>query len=148
MAKVQKSDEKWREELSAEEYEVTRQAATEAPFSGRFWDTKTEGVYHCLCCGEALFDSQTKYDSGSGWPSFHTPVAAEAVETREDRSHFMVRTEVMCANCEAHLGHVFPDGPEPTGLRFCLNSLALDLNEREAEDNEDQSARDEAESSD
>ena len=140
MTKVQKSDEKWREELSPEEYEVTRQAATEAPFSGLYWDTKTDGVYHCVCCGEALFDSETKYDSGSGWPSFHTPIDSEAIDTCEDRSNFMVRTEVTCAKCEAHLGHVFPDGPEPTGLRFCLNSLALDLNEREDEVNADQSA--------
>lgn len=144
VTKVKKSDENWREELSPEAFEVTRQAATEAPFSGRYWDTKTDGVYHCVCCGEALFDSQTKYDSGSGWPSFHSPIDVDAVETREDRSQFMVRTEVACAKCEAHLGHVFPDGPEPTGLRFCLNSLALDLSERgreeKAQANQDQSA--------
>lgn len=133
MSKVAQSDETWREELSPEEFEVTRRAATETAFSGRYWDTKTPGVYACVCCGRALFDSETKYDSGSGWPSFTAPIEASAVETREDRSQFMVRTEVLCSNCEAHLGHVFPDGPEPTGLRFCLNSLALALHEREEE---------------
>ncbi|MEE9254366.1 MAG: peptide-methionine (R)-S-oxide reductase MsrB [Pseudomonadales bacterium] len=130
MSKVQKSDEKWREKLSPEEFEVTRHAATEGAFSGRYWDTKTSGVYACVCCGQELFDSETKYDSGSGWPSFYAPIDMNVVQTREDRSQFMVRTEVLCSNCEAHLGHIFPDGPEPTGLRFCLNSLALHLNER------------------
>lgn len=133
MSKIQKGgekDEHWREKLTPDEFEVTRNAATEAPFTGRYWDTKTKGVYHCVCCGEPLFDSETKYDSGTGWPSFYAPIDTSAVQTREDRSNFMVRTEVLCANCDAHLGHVFPDGPEPTGLRFCLNSLALDLDER------------------
>ena len=137
MSKVpqrEQGEETWREELSPEEFDVTRRAATEAPFSGRYWDTKSPGVYGCVCCGQALFDSETKYDSGSGWPSFYAPVEASVVETREDRSQGMVRTEVLCSNCEAHLGHVFPDGPQPTGLRFCLNSLALVLNERSDED--------------
>src|SRR5690606_14683030 len=115
---------------SPEQYEVARKAGTERAFTGRYWDTKTPGVYRCVCCGQALFDSDTKYDSGSGWPSFYAPVDESAVATREDNSHLMRRIEVVCANCEAHLGHVFPDGPEPTGLRYCMNSASLDLEER------------------
>lgn len=131
MAKVNKSDEEWRRELTPEQYEVARQAATERAFTGKYWDTKTPGVYRCVCCGEALFDSSAKYDSGSGWPSFYIPVDPDAVVMREDDSLMMRRTEVLCAGCEAHLGHVFPDGPEPTGLRYCLNSASLDLEERD-----------------
>lgn len=136
LEKEEQGDERWRKKLSAEEFEVTRRAATEAPFTGRYWDTKTPGVYACVCCGQELFDSDAKYDSGSGWPSFYAPIDPNAVQTREDRTHAMVRTEVLCSNCEAHLGHVFPDGPEPTGLRFCMNSLALSLSERDGESSE------------
>ena len=125
--KVVKSDAEWRSELTPEAYQVTRRAGTERAFSGEYWDTKTKGVYNCRCCGTALFDSATKYDSGSGWPSFYEPVDTEAVATKRDRSFFMVRTEVLCARCDAHLGHVFPDGPAPTGLRFCMNSASLKL---------------------
>ena len=133
MAKVVKSDDEWREELSSEEYEITRRAGTERAFTGEYWDTKTPGEYKCRCCGETLFDSATKYDSGSGWPSFYEPVSPGAVTTRADNSLMMERTEVLCASCEAHLGHVFPDGPQPTGLRFCMNSASLKLEERDAD---------------
>jgi peptide-methionine (R)-S-oxide reductase len=126
-----KSDDEWRQKLSAEEFEVARCGGTERAFSGRYWNTKTPGTYHCVCCGASLFDSQTKYDSGTGWPSFYAPVSRDAVAVREDRSFSMVRTEVVCAECEAHLGHVFPDGPAPTGLRFCMNSASLKLEPRD-----------------
>ena len=131
MAKVTKSDEEWRRELSPEQYAVARQAGTERAFTGKYWDTKTAGVYHCVCCGEPLFDSSTKYESGTGWPSFYAPIDQDAVAMRDDSSHGMQRTEVVCAKCDAHLGHLFPDGPEPTGLRYCLNSASLDLKARE-----------------
>jgi peptide-methionine (R)-S-oxide reductase len=127
MAKVSKTVDEWRAALSSKEYEVARCGGTERAFSGRYWDTKTPGTYHCICCGTPLFDSETKYDSGTGWPSFYAPVTPDAVAVHEDRAMGMVRTEVVCAECEAHLGHVFPDGPEPTGLRFCMNSSSLKL---------------------
>jgi peptide-methionine (R)-S-oxide reductase len=130
MTKVSKTVDEWRAALSNEEYEVARCGGTERAFSGRYWDTKTPGTYHCVCCGAKLFESATKYDSGTGWPSFYAPVAQDAVAVHEDRSMGMVRTEVVCAACEAHLGHVFPDGPEPTGLRFCMNSASLKLEPR------------------
>jgi peptide-methionine (R)-S-oxide reductase len=112
---------------------VTRCSGTERAFTGLYWDTKTPGLYRCKCCGTALFDSNTKYDSGSGWPSFFAPISPDVVATREDDSMMMRRIEVLCANCDAHLGHVFPDGPRPTGLRFCMNSASLDLEAREDE---------------
>jgi peptide-methionine (R)-S-oxide reductase len=129
-ARVVKSENEWRRELSPEQYQITRCAGTERAFTGKYWDTKTPGTYRCACCGAPLFDSETKYDSGSGWPSFYGPIADDAVTTREDSSHGMRRIEVLCAGCDAHLGHVFPDGPPPTGLRFCMNSASLDLEER------------------
>jgi peptide-methionine (R)-S-oxide reductase len=131
MEKVTKSDQEWRQELSAEQFEVARKAGTERAFTGKYWDTKTPGVYHCVCCGRPLFDSTTKYDSGSGWPSFYAPIDDAAVDTTADDSMMMRRTEVLCAGCDAHLGHVFPDGPEPTGLRYCMNSASLDLKPRD-----------------
>lgn len=125
--KVNKSDAEWREELSPEQYAVLRQKATEPAFTGKFVNTKDDGTYRCAACGTELFSSDTKFDSGSGWPSFTEPKNTENVELHEDRSHGMVRTEVVCKNCGGHLGHLFDDGPGPNGQRFCINSCALDL---------------------
>ena len=122
---VRKSEDEWRRQLSADEYHVTRKGGTERAFSGPHWDNKDQGVYTCVCCDRPLFSSETKYDSGTGWPSYFAPIVPEAVTEHEDRALFMRRTEIRCADCEAHLGHVFPDGPHPTGLRYCMNGTAL-----------------------
>jgi peptide-methionine (R)-S-oxide reductase len=127
MEKITKSEAEWRAELSPEEYRVLREAGTEPAFSGAYWDSKEQGVYRCRACGQELFRSETKFDSGTGWPSFFDPMDSDAVETRPDDSFFMRRTEVLCSRCGSHLGHVFDDGPNPTGLRYCINSCSLDL---------------------
>jgi len=125
MPKIPHSRTPWQRPLSADEYAVTRAKATERAFSGRYWNTFTPGIYRCVCCGTALFASDTKFDAGCGWPSYFEPLAPDRVREELDTSHGMVRTEVLCNVCDAHLGHVFPDGPPPTGLRYCINSLAL-----------------------
>jgi peptide-methionine (R)-S-oxide reductase len=127
---VQKSDEEWQAELTPEQYAVLRRQGTEPAFTGKYWDCHDDGIYRCAGCGAELFDATTKYDSGSGWPSFTEPMFADAVEVRVDRSHGMVREEVVCRRCGGHLGHVFPDGPGPTGQRYCMNSCSLQLDTR------------------
>lgn len=125
--KIQKSEAEWKAELTPEQYHILREKGTERPFTGKYYHSKETGTYHCAACGNALFTSDTKYESGSGWPSFWSPLAEGNIETRRDISHGMIRTEVVCARCGSHLGHVFDDGPQPTGLRYCINSVSLDL---------------------
>ncbi len=129
--KIEKTEAQWREELDADTYRVCREKGTEPAFTGEYWDLKDEGMYLCAACGEALFSSGTKYDSGSGWPSFYAPVDSGSVEELPDSSHGMVRTEVVCNRCGSHLGHVFPDGPPETGLRYCINSASLKFDKKE-----------------
>lgn len=128
--RIRKEERDWKKRLTPEQYYVTREGGTEPPFTGKYWNCKTPGIYRCVCCGEPLFDSRTKFDSGTGWPSFYQPLDIKKIEEVEDTSYGMLRTEVRCARCGAHLGHVFPDGPAPTGLRYCINSAALDLEEK------------------
>jgi peptide-methionine (R)-S-oxide reductase len=125
--KITKSEQEWQKQLSPEQYHVARQAGTEPAFTGKYWNAKDHGTYACVCCGQPLFSSETKFNSGTGWPSFYKPLDEQAVATHSDRTYGMARNEVRCSRCDAHLGHVFEDGPDPTGLRYCMNSASLDL---------------------
>ena len=129
MSRIKKTEEEWKEHLTQEQYAVTREKATERPFTGKYLNNKKKGSYRCVCCGAELFHSGSKFDSGTGWPSFYKPSEEGSVKMEVDRSHGMIRTEALCSRCDSHLGHVFPDGPEPTGMRFCINSLSLDFDE-------------------
>jgi len=129
--KKAKTEEQWREQLTSDQYHVLREKGTEPAFTGKYNDTKQDGIYKCAACGEPLFDAETKFDSGTGWPSFYAPISEDNVLNETDRSHGMSRTETMCANCGSHLGHVFPDGPKPTGQRYCMNSVSLELVDKE-----------------
>jgi peptide-methionine (R)-S-oxide reductase len=131
--KVEKSNAEWQAQLTPEQFRISRKKGTERAFTGDYWNEHRAGTYVCICCGQELFASDSKYDSGTGWPSFYQPIAEDRVETETDRSLFMKRTEVLCSRCEAHLGHVFPDGPRPTGLRYCINSASLTLKSKDDE---------------